>query len=419
MRTRWLTFAAGLLLLAARTAGAAAPAPDLGEVDDSEDLPPAQVSVESYSASAASDANLETALHSMYALDYSTAEAAAEAFISANPDNPYGELFLTGMLWWRAATELLRASDAPDLARRFDAHSRAAVAKSKRLFKAPKPRVRAEAYFVAGMSLGLRGQWRLTNRQYFKAYLDGKKAIKYLRKSVEIDPNLEDAYLGLGIFDYQAAVLPGVLRLGALLLVRGDREGGLARIRRAMTKGRFSNRQAASFLLTILQTQEKDVQGALAIAKDLHAKFPEGTYYLGVEAALLTASGDRAAAVAAWAAAYEALRKMEAFRTKGWAVLCGAYGDSCLSEDNLTSVEAWINGALNTPPASPPPGWTGALHLVRGLARDSRRDARAAQDDYAAALADPELPSELKDFAQTCRAKGCSADAVLAARHNR
>ena len=413
-----LSLTAGLLLACALTAGAAG-APDLGEVDDSEELPAASVDVESYSAPAASDANLETALHSMYALDYSTAEAAAEAFITQNPENPYGELFLTGMLWWRAATELLRAGDAPDLARRFDAHSRAAVLKSKRLFKTDKPRVRAEAYFVAGMSLGLRGQWHLTNRQYFKAYLDGKKAIKYLRKSVEIDPYLEDAYLGLGIFDYQAAVLPGVLRLGALLLVRGDREWGLARIRRAMAKGQFSNRQAASFLLTILQTQEKDIPGALAIERDLRAKFPDGIYYLGVEGALLTASGDRAAAVAAWAQAYEALRLRGAFRKKGWAVLCGAYGDACLSAENLASVEAWIDGALNTPPAAPPPGWTGALHLVRGLARDARREARGAQEDYAAALSDPELPVELRDFAQTCRAKGCSAEAVLQARRNR
>ncbi|MBI2362372.1 MAG: hypothetical protein HYV15_03195, partial [Elusimicrobia bacterium] len=323
MRARGLSVAFGLVLLAAR-AGAAAP--DLGDVDEAEDLPPAAVTMESYAAPAATDADLERALHAMYSLDYSTAEAAAERFIAANPENPYGELFLTGMLWWRAATERLRATDAPDLARRFDAHSRAAVSKSKRLFKAPKPRVRAEAYFVAGMSLGLRGQWRLTNRQYFKAYLDGKKAIKYLRKSVEVDPKLEDAYLGLGIFDYQAAVLPGVLRLGALLLVRGDRAGGLARIRRAMAEGQFSNRQAASFLLTILQTQEKDVPGALAILRDLRAKFPEGDYFLGVEAALLTASGDRSAGVSAWAAAYDALRQKAAFRTKGWALLCGAYG---------------------------------------------------------------------------------------------
>ncbi|MBI5595319.1 MAG: hypothetical protein HY928_04435 [Elusimicrobia bacterium] len=418
MRTRGLAVAFGLALLAARAAAAPA-APDLGDVDEAEDLPPAAVTVESYATPAASDADLEKALHAMYALEYSTAEAAAERFIGANPENPYGELFLTGMLWWRAATELLRAVDAPDLARRFDAHSRAAVSKSKRLFKAPKPRVRAEAYFVAGMSLGLRGQWRLTNRQYFKAYLDGKKAIKYLRKSVEIDPKLEDAYLGLGIFDYQAAVLPGVLRLGALLLVRGDRAGGLARIRRAMVEGQFSNRQAASFLLTILQTQEKDVPGALAILRDLRGKFPEGIYFLGVEASLLTASGDRAAGVAAWAAAYDALRQKAAFRTKGWAVLCGAYGDGCLSAANLAGVEAWIDGALNTPPAAPPPGWNGALHLARGLARDARADARSAQDDYGAALSDAQLPAELRDFAQTCRMRGCAAAAVLAARDNR
>lgn len=408
-----------VILLGSSARGATQP-PDIGEVEETtEETPLPAVLPESYSAAVVGAVNLQRALHGLYSLEYQAGEAEAEAFIKANEDNPYGELFITGMLWWRAATEGLRSIDDPGLASRFDAHSRRAVALSKRLFKADKPRLRAEAYFVAGMSLGLRGQWRLTNRQWLKAYLDGKKAIKYLRKCVEADPNFHDAYLGLGIFDYQSAVLPGVLRFGALLLVRGDRERGLARIRQAMEKGQFARQQATQFLLTIFIAQENNPAEALKLLHDLRRDFPDGIYYAAVEAAMLAASGDRSAALPAWAGVYASLNAAGTLKTKGWGVLCGAYGDACLSPERATSAEAWIEGALNSPLADAPPGWLSALHLVRGLARDSQRDIKLAREDYAAVAADPAAPNDLKRIAEACRVQTCGSERILALRRGR
>ncbi|MBI3296831.1 MAG: hypothetical protein HYZ75_01610 [Elusimicrobia bacterium] len=408
------------LCLALLSSPVAAAAPDIGDLEDTAvDAPLPAVLPESYAAAVVGDAALNRALHALYSLNYSTGEAEAESFIAGNPDNPYGELFISGMLWWRASTELLRSVDDPALALSFDRHSRLAVVKSKRLFKAAQPRLRAEAFFVAGMSYGLRGQWRLTNRQWLKAYLDGKKAIKHLRRCVEVDPLFHDAYLGLGIFDYQSAVLPGVLRIGALLLVRGNRERGLARIRQAMEKGQFARQQAAQFLLTILMAQEKDSTGALALLRELRKDFPESVYYAGVEAAMLAASGDRQAAVGAWAAVYAQLAAEDAFDSKGWAVLCGAYADACLVPERATSAEAWIQGALNSPPPSPPPGWESALHLVRGLARDSRRHAAGAREDYNAVAADPAAPPALKRIAEACRVRPCVPERIIALNRSR
>ena len=355
---------------------------------------------------------LQRALRGLYALDYPAGEGEAEAFIRADPDNPYGELFITGMLWWRAATEGLSSLDDPALASRFDSHSRRAVSLSKRLFKSGRTRLRAEAYFVAGMSLGLRGQWRLTNRQWLKAYLDGKKAIKYLRKCVEVDPAFHDAYLGLGIFDYQSDVLPGILRFGALLLVRGDRERGLTRIRQAMEKGQFARQQAAQFLLTILMAQENDPAGALKLLQGLRKDFPDSVYYAAVEAAMLAASGSREAAMKAWAGVFASLNASGTLRSKGWGVLCGAYGDACLNPERTAAAEAWIEGALNSPFPDAPPGWASALHLVRGLARDSRRDIKRAREDYAVVASDPAAPAELKRIAEACRVQTCSAEKI-------
>lgn len=393
---------------------------DLGDADGGgEDAPLPAHLADSYAAFAVGDASLTESLKAMYALDYAEAERLSDGFRTRLPENPYGELFLAGQLWWRSATENLTADDDPALAARFDRHSRAAVAKAKRLFKAPKDRVRAEAYFVAGMSLGVRGQWRLTNGQYFKAYLDGKKAIKYLKKCVDIDPDFHDAYLGLGIFDYQAAVLPGVLRLGALLLARGDRERGLERIQRAIDKGQFANRQAASFLLTIYQTTEKDPAKALALTRRMRADFPEAVYYHGVEGAMAASNGDMTAALASWTAAYAALAgDPAALRRKFWGVLCGSWGADCVSEGRLVAAEAWTTWALNTANPGAPAGWTSALHLVRGFARDARRNMKDARDDYQAVLSDPTAPAPLKDLAGQCARQWCSPARLISLRRS-
>ncbi len=407
-----------VLLVLLLASPALAGAPELGDADDGpDDAPAAAVDVESYSAPVVADEGLTRSLHGMYALEYSSSDAEAQAFLKEHRDNPYSDLFIAGEIWWRASTEALRAEDDPDLARRFDAHSRAAVKKAKRLFKAAKPRVSAEAFFVAGMSLGLRGQWRLSNRQYFKAYLDGKKAIKYLKRCVEIDPAFHDAYLGLGIFDYQAAVLPGVLRLGALLLARGDRARGLARIREAIDQGQFANRQAASFLMTILQTQEKDYAGALVLARRLKADFPESLYMGGVEATLLAGAGDVPGSAAAWSAVYARLSSDPAvFRRKAWGVFCGGYGEACVSLERLAIVEDWATKALATSVPDVPAGWPSALYLARGLARDARRGIKEAREDYSAALADPNAAPLVRELAGSCIRQTCSSERIFSFR---
>lgn len=409
---------AALLVLALLAALPSAAEMDLGDADvPAEDAPLPERLADSYAAFAVGDASLTESLRAMYSLEYARAEALSDAFRTRLPDNPYGELFLSGQLWWRSATENLTAEDDQELAKRFDRHSRAAVAKSKRLFKAPKDRVRAEAYFVAGMSLGVRGQWRLTNGQYFKAYLDGKKAIKYLKKCVEIDPEFHDAYLGLGIFDYQAAVLPGVLRLGALLLAKGDRERGLERIQRAIDKGQFANRQAASFLLTIYQTGEKDAAKALALTRRMQKDFPDSVYYFGVEGAMAAANGDMPAALTAWSSAYSALAAdPAALRRKAWGVVCGSWGGDCVSEGRLVAAEAWTTWALTAPNPAAAPGWTSALHLVRGFSRDGRRRIKEAREDYQSVLADASAPAPLKDLASQCLRQSCDPKRLMSLR---
>ena len=81
---------AGLWLLASAARGAG-PAPDIGELEEAgEDTPLPPVLPESYAAAVVDEPRLQRALRGLYALDYPAGEGEAEAFIRADPDNPYG-----------------------------------------------------------------------------------------------------------------------------------------------------------------------------------------------------------------------------------------------------------------------------------------------------------------------------------------
>lgn len=361
------------------------------------------------------DTDLERALSSLYDLEYERTRRHVDRFIRRNPDNPFGYLFSAGTLWWQVTTEYDGPSEVPIIAERFEERVKAGLKKAKKLRKAKDKARRPDGYFAAGMLLGIRGQWKLANRQWIKAYRDGKKAIKHLRKCVKLNPDYYDAYLGLGIFDYQTAKLPGVLRIGAKLLLRGvgDADRGLSRIRLAIEKGRFAARQGSSFLLTLYMVYEKDYGRALELTSSLRRDFPASPYYMGAEVILLDRAGEgedsrrRALELFSLVAGDPAR-----YWSKQRAIICNVYGTDCLDRKHVAGAARWLTDALASPVPEAPAEWTGLLHLYRGIARDILMRHGHALRDYEAALAQPDF-IRTHEWAAHCSRKACDrADAL-------
>jgi len=350
-------------------------------------------------------------LVSLYDADFDKTYTAATDLIRRDPNNPYGELYVSGALWWEAAAEGVTSREAPRLALRFDSHSLAAVQMAKKLFKSPDDARRAEGYFVAGMALGLRGQWLLNNGHFMKAYFAGKKAIRYLKKCVALDPDMHDAYLGLGIFDYQAAVLPGILKFGARLLAKGNAPQGLARIQTTIDHGQFASDQARQFLLTLLILFEKDYPRALTLNDRLLATYPDSPYYRFVRAVLLNDLGR-------WEESYDAVKALyadlsrdpAALERKHWVTVCGLWGRDCIEARRLERASVWLTRAL-THNGKEPAGWKTTLHLHRGLALDMLGRREAALRDFEKLLTLPDAGGAW-GIARECRQKACGRDKV-------
>lgn len=404
---------------------------------------------------AAEDPLLRQALIDLYNLDYGKTRAGAERFIELNPKNPLGYLFLSGCLWWQATTENGMLAERPQLREHFDEMVDRTVEVAKEQIRSKDDAENADGHFTSGMVLGLRGQMKLADDQLLKAYKDGKKAIRHLNKCVKIDPEYYDAYLGLGIFDYQIAVLPGVFRLGAKLLLSGtgNAERGLRNIRTTIDKGYFASRQASTFLLSLYILFERDYERGLKLCQEIRRSFPESPYYAFVEAALLHRTGNEAAS---WQRARELFdrlaREPESFQRKQRGTVCGLLGPQCLDRENLQGAVTWLSRALahpadapkselpgapgngkkaphaprhaastvhaSTAPAAgangerPHEGWESVLRLYRGLAHDALGQRAEARADF---LKTQELPdfAGSRAWASFCRDRGCGKEELL------
>lgn len=364
--------------------------------------------------STAAAAQLDEGLTSLYSLDYVQSRAAFRKLIELEPDNPFGYLFEAGGIWWESSQEFGLFKDTPTLQGLFEQDVEAAQRKADAYIDSKDPQKRADGYFVSGMALGTLGQWRLMKGHWMEAYFAGKKAIKHLKRCVKLDPSYEDAYLGLGVFDYQAAHLSGIAKLGVLLGMHGDEKRGLAELQRAVDKSRYSGRQASNFLLCIDLLDRRDFAGALSIVQRLRAEVPGSPYYLGLEIMIRHRVGDEDGALEL---ARELDRRVEAdpaaFRPKWQTLVCGLSGPDCLAAPDAQAALAWFDRALESAAKEKPSGFQTLLHLFRGHLLDVLGRREEAVAEYRRTLALPEVDFSRRR-ASECLAAPCGRAEVLA-----
>jgi tetratricopeptide (TPR) repeat protein len=134
----------------------------------------------------------------------------------------------------------------------------------------------AEAQFYAGAAYAARVQWRVLRGEKVSAARDGKRIKQALERAVALDPELEDAHFGIGMYEYYADVAPTaakVLRF-LLLLPGGDRADGLARMQRARTRGKLLQGEADYQLQIIYLWYEHRVDLAAALLESLRERYP-------------------------------------------------------------------------------------------------------------------------------------------------
>lgn len=211
----------------------------------------------------------------MYRHDFAKAEAEFQKITEKMPAHPSGYIFLASMYWWQYSADFSTPNEA--LEKKFFDAAYAGIDKAK-AWKAGGGQ-NIEADFWLGGAYGLIGRWHISQFEWIRAYLNGKKGYQYLKSVNDRDPDNHDSALGTGEFQYLASRLPGLVRVTALFFVKGDRDAGIRACVEAAEKGTFTRTEAKLFLAVIFNEHIHDYVNALTWMDSLIVDDPDNQYF--------------------------------------------------------------------------------------------------------------------------------------------
>jgi tetratricopeptide (TPR) repeat protein len=140
---------------------------------------------------------------------------------------------------------------------------------------------RAEAWFYLGGAYGTRVLHRSLRAQYLSAARDGKRIHDSLQQAIKLDPSIGDAYFGLGLYHYYAAIAPRAARILSMLfwLPGGDRAGGLREMEQTRSKGLLLRGEADYQLHLIYLWYERQPATALRLVEGLRSRYPHNPVF--------------------------------------------------------------------------------------------------------------------------------------------
>lgn len=129
-------------------------------------------------------------------------------------------------------------------------------------------------YGFLGRMYGIEGSW-------MSAFSSGKAGKNMLEEIIEIDPQYADAYLLLGILNYYADRLGGVVGFVAGVLgLSGDREIGIQYLKLAEERGELASSQAAMLLVELFSRLEQNTFDALPYFEKLVKRYPKNSHFI-------------------------------------------------------------------------------------------------------------------------------------------
>lgn len=141
-------------------------------------------------------------------------------------------------------------------------------------------------HFYLGGALGYRGIYRSFRGNWWGAFMDGGKAYSHLKEALELDPQLYDAYYGVGAYHYWKSVKS---KLFWWLPFFGDqRKKGIQETMIAIQKGKYANNEAANSLLRIY-LEEKDYPAVIKWSEEVKKINPDNPFRLWMISAVYIA----------------------------------------------------------------------------------------------------------------------------------
>lgn len=214
------------------------------------------------------DSLIAKGLNYAYAEKYKEAHLYFDLAIRNYPENPIGYLYKAALL------DLYMIDFETDIYENmFYMYADSAIYKASRIRMKPglpKDSV-ALYYFVEGSAYAYKAIRKGRNKEYISALNYGKKSIELLKKSLEYDSTLYDAYLPLGVFEFAMTKAPGILKI----FVPEDysREEAIRKIELSINKSKYLRTYAENAYTWVL-LYDNQADSAIKIAEKLVSEYP-------------------------------------------------------------------------------------------------------------------------------------------------
>lgn len=228
-------------------------------------------------------------LHYLYDMDFGAADEVFGKITARHPDHPVGPFLQALIPWWSIQLEPDDTSQDDTFVEAMD---RVIDMSDRRLRQNPND---ADAMFFKSGAHAFRGRLHSDRHRWLKAARDGQNALTYLKKVAKLEPDNDDLYFGIGLFDYLADTAPKrykVLRPFTVFFPKGNKERGLQELHRAMTKGQFVPTEVAYSLLQIHYVFEQNYRESLRYVEWLRARHPDNSLFHLYEARVYEQLGD-------------------------------------------------------------------------------------------------------------------------------
>ncbi len=209
---------------------------------------------------------------------------------AVRPDHPLGYLIEADVLWWNIyckwSERKYNTIDAWSHTRPADADDNAELALADKVAQLAEASIAksdtAEMELYAG--LGYASRARLLGLRYEKMPVAraGVEARKHLLRCLQLDPEMSDAYLGLGLYNYYVDTLSALAKILRFFMgiPGGDKREGLRQLEIASTKGQLTQLEARFNMAKSLRNYDFDYARAERAAAPLVAAYPKNCIFL-------------------------------------------------------------------------------------------------------------------------------------------
>ena len=145
-----------------------------------------------------------------------------------------------------------------------------------------------EYYLYLGSTYGIRARTALAGKAWLDVLYFGYQGLKYIRKAQDMDSELKDVYMPLGLMEYFACLSAAPVQWGAKLVgLSTDCEVGLNHLEIAAKESHYSWIEASNVLTYVYLHIERDFTKAEQIITPLVEQFPGHPYFAFLKGELL------------------------------------------------------------------------------------------------------------------------------------